>query len=304
VRIINCARGGLIEEGALADALKSGKVAGAALDVYDAEPPPGDHPLFGLPNVVLTPHLGASTAEAQENVGIEVARQLRDFLLHGAVVNAVNMPNIDPKTMEQVGPFLAFAETLGRVLSQLAPPQAEVLRVNYSGQIADLDTALISRAALKGFLELSSSEDSVNFLNAPSVAEGKGLRFTESRLAGPSEFSDLIELNAGKDSERVSVAGTFFGKEPRLVKIAGRRMEVVPEGHLLLLENKDMPGMVGAYGTLLGRHQVNIAQMSLSRDIKDGTALVVLNLDSTPAQAVMDDIRKLPNIISARLIEL
>ncbi|MGI8604247.1 MAG: phosphoglycerate dehydrogenase [Verrucomicrobiales bacterium] len=322
VRLVNCARGGLVDEEALVAALECGQVAGAAFDVFETEPPPPDHPFFAQEaKMVLTPHLGASTAEAQENVGIEVARQLRDFLLQGAVVNAVNMPNIDPKTMEQIGPFLAFAEKLGRVLSQLAPAQAEVLRVNYAGRIADLDTALISRAALKGFLEISSSEDSINFLNAPSVAEAKGLRFTESRLPGHTEFSDLIELNVGKDSggaqadpfdageraiasPRVSVAGTFFGKEPRIVKMAGRRMEVVPEGHLLLLENKDMPGMVGAYGTLLGRHQVNIAHMSLSRDTKDGTALVVLNLDSIPSETVMADLRQVPHIISARMIQL
>jgi D-3-phosphoglycerate dehydrogenase len=304
VRLINCARGGLIDEAALAVALQSGQVAGAALDVFETEPPAADHPLFKLPNVVFTPHLGASTAEAQENVGIEVARQLRDYLLDGAVVNAVNMPNIDPKTMEQVGPFLKFAESLGRVLSQLSPTHPEVIRVNYAGRIADLDTALISRAALKGFLERSSSEEAVNFLNAPSIAERKGLRFTESRLPEAGEFADLIEISVGREGERTAVAGTFFGREPRIVKIANRRMEVVPEGWLLLLENKDRPGMVGAYGTLLGRHGVNIAHMSLSRDIKDGTALVVLNLDGQPAEAVLDDLRALPDVTSVRLVGL
>lgn len=304
VRLINCARGGLIDEAALLEALESGKVAGAALDVFETEPPAADHPLFNQPNVVLTPHLGASTAEAQENVGIEVARQIRDYLLDGAVVNAVNMPNIDPKTMEQVGPFLAFAESLGRVLSQLAPAQPDVIRVNYAGKIADLDTALISRAALKGFLERASSEETVNFLNAPSMAERKGLRFTESRLAEAAEFADLIEISVGREGERTTVAGTFFGKSPRIVKIANRRMEIVPEGWLLLLENKDRPGMVGAYGTLLGQHGVNIAHMSLSRDIKDGTALVVLNLDGQPAETVLADLRALPDVTSVRLVGL
>jgi D-3-phosphoglycerate dehydrogenase len=304
VRLINCARGGLIDEPALAEALASGRVAGAALDVFESEPPPPDHPLLRQPNVVLTPHLGASTAEAQENVGIEVARQLRDYLLDGAVVNAVNMPNIDPKTMSQVGPFLGFAESLGRLLSQLAPTQPDVLRVDYAGKIADLDTALISRAALKGFLERASSEEAVNFLNAPSMAERKGLRFTESRLPEPAEFTDLIELSAGRGSERASVAGTFFGREPRIVRIAGKRMEVIPEGHLLLLENKDMPGMVGAYGTLLGKHGVNIAHMSLSRDIKDGTALVVLTLDAPAPEHVLAELRGLPNVASVRLFSL
>jgi D-3-phosphoglycerate dehydrogenase len=304
VRLINCARGGLIDEAALVDALRDGRVAGAALDVFETEPPPADHPLFQFPNVVLTPHLGASTAEAQENVGIEVARQLRDYLLDGAVVNAVNMPNIDPKTMEQIGPFLKFAESLGRILSQLSPTHPEVIRVNYAGRIADLDTALISRAALKGFLERGSSEETVNFLNAPSIAERKGLRFTESRLPEAAEFTDLIELSVGREGERTAVAGTFFGREPRIVKIANRRMEVVPDGVLLLMENKDRPGMVGAYGTLLGRHGVNIAHMSLSRDIKDGTALVILNLDAPPSDQVLADLRQLPDVTSVHVVSL
>ncbi len=302
VRIINCARGGLVEETALVAALESGHVAGAAFDVYETEPPAADHPLFKFSNVVLTPHLGASTSEAQENVGIEIAHTLRDFLLSGAVVNAVNMPNIDPKTMEEVGPYLAFAETLGKIISQIAPAQPEALRINYSGNIGGRDTALISRAALKGYL--SRGSETVNFLNSPSVAESRGLRFTESRLPGPVEYADLIEISVGGEKDRVSVSGTFFGREPRLVKINNRRIEVVPEGCLLLLENKDMPGMVGAYGTLLGRHGVNIANMSLSRDTKDGTALVALTLDTAPAEAVMAEIRRMPNIVSAHEIQL
>ncbi len=303
VRIVNCARGGLVDEAALVEALKAGQVAGAAFDVFEVEPPAADHPFLTCPNLVLTPHLGASTAEAQENVGIEIAHQVRDFLLTGAVVNAVNMPNIDPKTKEQVGPYLDFAEKLGRVLSQLAPAQSEKLRVNYAGKIADLDTALISRAALKGFLERSSA-DAVNILNAPSVAERKGLRFTESRLADGAQFTDLIEIIAGNEKERYVVSGTFFGAEPRIVKMGERRVEIVVNGHLLLLENKDMPGMVGAYGTLLGKHSVNIAHMSLSRDTKDGTALVALTLDSAPGEEVMAELRGLPNIVSAKLIRL
>jgi D-3-phosphoglycerate dehydrogenase / 2-oxoglutarate reductase len=304
VRLINCARGGLIEEAALADALKSGHVAGAALDVFEVEPPTADHPLFAFPNVVLTPHLGASTAEAQENVGIEIAQQVRDCLLTGAVVNAVNMPNIDPKTKAEVGPFLTFAETLGRVLSQLAPTPSESVTISYAGKIAELDTALISRAGLKGFLDLSCEENTVNFLNAPSVAESKGIKVSESRLSGPADFTDVIELTATQGDQSYTVAGAFFGKEPRIVKLGQRRLEVAPEGHLLLIENKDMPGMVGSYGTLLGRHQCNIAHMSLSRDTKDGTALVVLNLDAAPSEAVLAELRQLPNIVSVRQIQL
>lgn len=304
VRIVNCARGGLVDEQALVEALKSGQVAGAAFDVFEVEPPPADHPFLAQEGLVLTPHLGASTFEAQETVGIEIARAIRDALVDGIVTSAVNMPSVDRKTLDAIGPYLSFAETLGRLASQLAPPQPEVLRVNYSGRIGEGDTTLISRAILKGYLENSCSEGTVNWVNAPGVAEAQGLTLTESRLATPAEFTELIEVTAGTGDNRASVAGTFFGRSPRIVGINGKRVEAAPDGCLLLYENRDQPGIVGAVGTILGRLNVNIANMSLSRDSSGGTALTLLSLDECPEPAVIAELLKHPAILNARVLRV
>lgn len=296
VRVINCARGGLVDDNALAKLLEEGHVGGAALDVYEVEPPPADYPLLKAPNVVFTPHLGASTEEAQESVGIEIAEQVKDNLLHGTVVNAVNMPNIDPKTLAQIGPFLRFGEILGRLISQIAPQRAEFLRINYSGKLGELDTTLVSRGVLKGYLERPMGVDQVNLINAVGCAENLGLRFTESRLPEPTEFTDLIEVQVGNAENTAVIAGSFFGGDPRIVKINGRRVEATPEGTLLLIENDDRPGMIGAYGTLLGKHKVNIANMSLSRNVEGGTAVTLLTLDSVPADEVIAELEKVSGV--------
>ncbi len=297
VRIINCARGGLIDDNALAASLTEGHVGGAALDVFEVEPPPADYPLLQAPNTVFTPHLGASTDEAQENVGIEIAEAIKDHLLNGTVINAVNMPNVDPKTLAELGPFLRFGELLGRLLSQFAPARSNVLRINYSGKIGSSDTTLISRAVLKGFLERPCGAEQVNYINATGVAENLGIRFTESRLAEPSEFHDLIEVHARNEAnESASIAGTFFAGDPRIVKVNGQRIEARPEGTLLFIENIDRPGMIAAYSATLGKHQVNIADMSLSRDKETGKALTLLTLDSTPNPEVIAELEKIQGI--------
>jgi len=296
-RIINCARGGLIDDNALAQALTDGTIAGAALDVFEVEPPPADYPLLKAPNTVFTPHLGASTEEAQENVGIEIAEVIKAHLLQGTVVNAVNMPNVDPKVLAEIGPFLKFGELLGRLVSQFAPARSNVVRINYSGKVGGGDTTLISRAVLKGFLERAVGAEQVNYINANGVAENLGLRFTESRLTEASEFTDLIEVVAKNDSgESASIAGTFFGNEPRIVKVNGHRIEARPEGTLLFIENIDRPGMIAAYSTTLGKNQVNIADMSLSRDKETGKALTLLTLDSTPGAEVIAELEKISGI--------
>lgn len=295
-RIINCARGGLIDDAALAQALTDGTIAGAALDVFEAEPPPADYPLLKAPNTVFTPHLGASTEEAQENVGIEIAEVIKDHLLQGTVVNAVNMPNVDPQTLAALGPFLKFGELLGRLLSQFAPSRSNVVRINYSGKVGGGDTTLISRAVLKGFLERAVGAEQVNYINANGVAENLGIRFTESRLTDATEFNDLIEVIARSDSETTSIAGTFFGGDPRIVKVNGRNIEARPEGTLLLIENIDRPGMIAAYSTTLGKNNVNIADMSLSRDKESGKALTLLTLDSPPSAEVIAELEKIQGI--------
>jgi D-3-phosphoglycerate dehydrogenase len=303
VRIINCARGGLIDETALVNALQDQHVAAAALDVFEKEPLPNDSALRSAPNLILTPHLGASTAEAQESVGIEIAQSIRAALLEGTIRNAVNMPNLDARTLAIIGPHLRFGEKLGRFLSQIAPKRVDTLNVNYSGKVNEVDTTAITRSVLKGFLQGAGGTD-VNEVNAPTFAESLGLKVTESRLSALGDYTDLLELSALAEGKTVSVGGAFFGATPRIVSINSRPVEARPHGVVLVLENTDRPGMVGRIGTLLGNHGVNIATMSLSRNQAGGTALTVLNLDTAPEEALLEQIRASEDIHSAQVIEL
>ena len=303
VRIVNCARGGLIDEAALIEALKSKHVAAAALDVFEEEPPAADAEIRKIPNLVLTPHLGASTAEAQEGVGLEIAEQIRAVLLSGEVRNAVNAPSIDAKTLAIIGPHLALGEKLGRFLSQIAAKRCDGLNVNYSGKINEVDTTAVTRAILTGFLRNAGGGE-VNQVNAASFAETLGLKVTESRESSLGDFTELIELTAAGEAGWVSVAGTFFGTTPRIVKINGRHVEAKPEGILLVIENRDRPGIVGYLGTLMGKHGVNIAGMSLSRNEEGGQALTILNLDAAPDEALLKELLAEADIRSAQVVEL
>jgi len=303
VRIINCARGGLIDETALANALQDRHVAAAALDVFEKEPLPNDSALRSTPNLILTPHLGASTAEAQESVGIEIAQSIRAALLEGTIRNAVNMPNLDARTLAIIGPHLRFGEKLGQFLSQIAPKRVDNLNVNYSGKVNEVDTTAITRSILKGFLQMAGGTE-VNEVNAPAFAESLGLKVTESRLSALGDYTDLLELSAFAEGKTVSVGGAFFGATPRIVSVNSRPVEARPHGVVLVLENTDRPGMVGRIGTLLGNHGVNIATMSLSRNQAGGTALTVLNLDTAPDEEVLAAIRASDDIHSAQVIEL
>lgn len=303
VRIVNCARGGLIDENALAEGLASGHVAGAALDVFEEEPPAADSAIRKAPNIVFTPHLGASTAEAQESVGIEIAHTIRAAILDGTINNAVNAPSVDAKTLAVLGPYLRLGESLGRFLAQLAPKRCSTLRIVYSGKARDLEMAPVTRSILKGFLTHISG-DIVNGINAPGLAANLGIQVIESRVSDSGEFTDLITVSAEGTGDNASVSGTFFGNKPRVVVVNGRHIEAQPDGVLLVLENKDRPGIVGHIGTLLGKHKVNIASMSLGRDQAGGTALTILNLDSAPDNDVMSELAKDPDIVSARILKL
>ena len=303
VRIINCARGGLIDEVALTQALQDRHVAAAALDVFEIEPLPGDSTLRSAPNLILTPHLGASTAEAQESVGIEIAQSIRAALLEGTIRNAVNMPSLDAKTLSIIGPHLRFGEKLGRFLSQVAPRRVDELKINYSGKVNELDTGPITRAVLKGFLQNAGGAD-VNEVNAPAFAESLGLKVIETRLSAPGDYTDLLELSATAEGKIVSVGGAFFGATPRIVSVNSRPVEARPTGVILVLENTDRPGIVGRIGTLLGEHEVNIATMSLSRNQAGGTALTVLNLDNVPSEQLLEKIRASEDIHSAQVVQL
>ena len=305
VRVLNCARGGIIHEQDLYDAIKSGRVAGAALDVYETEPLPKEFPLRDLPQVIMTPHLGASTEEAQENVGIEVAEAITDYLVHGAVRNAVNLPNLDAKTYAMVKPYLNLGEKLGRLLAQLAPKRNERLVITYGGKATEMPGDPISRSVLKGFLELAGGKE-VNQVNVRALASSLGLLVEEVKSNEETDFNEWLHVAVYSEGQEVSAGGTFFGKQshPRIVRINSLPVEVVPSGVLFLMTNKDRPGIVGYIGTLMGKYKINIANMSLSRDNKGGHALTVLNLDSVPPAELLQEIRTDPDISNVRVVKL
>jgi len=306
VKLLNCARGGIINEFDLVQAIQQGQVAGAALDVYEAEPLIKDHPLRSLPQVIMTPHLGASTDEAQENVGIEVAEAITEYLLQGAVRNAVNLPNLDAKTYSQVKPYLSLGEKLGRLLSQLAPKQCDRIYITYGGKAQELPaTDPVTRAILKGFLEASSGKD-LNYVNVRAIASGRGLTVEEKRSDEAVTFNEWLHVAVYSGGEKVSAGGTFFGSlnNPMIVRVFSRPVEIHPQGVVLLLNNQDRPGIVGALGTLFGKHNVNIASMSLSRESVGGQALTVFQLDTLPPEALLQEIQRDPAISNVRVIKL
>ncbi|HXR08589.1 MAG TPA: phosphoglycerate dehydrogenase [Candidatus Acidoferrum sp.] len=305
VRVLNCARGGIVNEADLCAAIQSGQVGGAALDVYQTEPPGADFPLRQLPQVIMTPHLGASTEEAQENVGIEVAEAIIDFLVNGAVRNAVNMPNLDVQTYQTVKPFLILGEKLGRLLAQVAPKRNDRIVITYGGKASELPTDPVTRAVLKGFLELAGGKE-VNQVNVRSASSSLGLLIEEIKSSEATDFSEWLHVTVHSGAEKFSAGGSVFGAKslPRIVRLFGQPVEIVPEGVLFLMNNKDRPGMVGHIGTLLGKHQINIASMSLSRDALGGKALTVLNLDSVPPAALLEEIQKDPDISNIRVVKL
>ena len=305
VRIVNCARGGLVSESALYDALKSGHVGAAALDVFEVEPPPADFPLRELPNIVFTPHLGASTAEAQENVGIEIAQAIRAALLDGEIRNAVNMPSIDAKTAAVVKPYLTLGDKMGRFVAQLAPKRNDRVVITYGGKAVEMPTDAISRAILTGFLKHAGGEE-VNSVNVRSMAATLGLDVQEVRSSEQTDFNEWIHVAVFSGETKVSLGGTFFGakNDPRIVRVNSNSVEVTPSGVVLMLENRDRPGIVGHIGTLLGTEQINIASMSLSRTEQGGRALTLLNLDSMPGADVMAKLSADGDIYSARVIAL
>jgi D-3-phosphoglycerate dehydrogenase len=304
-RILNCARGGIVNEADLFEAIKSGQLAGAALDVYEVEPAPKDFALRGLQQVIMTPHLGASTEEAQGNVGIEVAEAITEFLLSGAVRNAVNLPNLDAKTYQLVKPFLTLGEKLGRVMAQFAPKRNDQLIVTYGGKATELPTDPITRMILKGFLESVGGQE-VNQVNVRSLAGSLGLVVEEIKSNEDTDYNEWIHVAVLSAGQRISAGGTVLGKkqQPRIVRLLSHPVEIVPEGILFVMNNKDRPGIVGHIGTLMGKHKINIANMSLSRDKAGGQALTVLNLDSVPPAELLDELQKDPDISNVRIVKL
>ncbi|QSR88839.1 phosphoglycerate dehydrogenase [Methylacidiphilum caldifontis] len=303
IRIINCARGGLICVADLAEFLKSGWVAGAALDVYEPEPPPADFPLRGLPNVILTPHLAASTVEAQENVGTEIAVMITDVLCHNIIRNAVNMPSIDPKVLSILSPYMALGEKLGIFMSQWIVDRIDTLNIYYSGRANEYDTSPITRAVLKGLLRKVAGKE-VNEVNVMFLINTLGIEVQEVKMSSGGEFTEIIGIEAKTDEQTYQAASTFYGKSHRLVQLNFNPIEASMEGILLLLENKDRPGIVGKVGTILGEHNINIAAMSLARAKAKEKAISILNLDNVPPSEVLEQIRKVEDIYNVRLISV
>lgn len=304
VIIINCARGGIVNEGDLYDALKSGMVGGAALDVYEKEPPDKENPLFTLDNVVLTPHLGASTEEAQTKVSIAVAEQIVDFFVNGVVRNAVNMPSISLELLKVMKPYIGLAEKIGSLQGQLCRSGVEEVRIEYCGEVSEFNTAPLTVAALKGFLS-AIMDITVNYVNAPSIARERGIRVVESKTSKSDDFTSLISIAVKTNQGENYVAGTIYGRDDaRFVRINGFSLDVIPEGHIIISENNDKPGVVGAECTLLGKKGVNIARMHLGRENIGGRAIAIISVDSHVSGEAIEEISKLDNIISVTQVLL
>ncbi len=283
--LVNVARGGVVDEEALYEALVSGKLAGAALDVFEQEPPKEDSisaKLVQLENVVATPHLGASAKEAQEEAAIEVAKQVLAVLRGEFPTTAVNLPPIPPILLEQIRPFMDLADRMGRFLSQLTLGRVEEVRLRYVGQLSETETEPLTRAFLKGLMSMRLPE-TVNLVNAPSLARSRGIRIAEERSSEPTDYASLIVATVRTHQEERSVAGTIFhGVGPRIIQINGYRVDVLPEGHAIVVEQIDRPGIIGRVGTLLGQHGINIAFMQVGRKELGGRAVMVIMVD-TPA---------------------
>jgi D-3-phosphoglycerate dehydrogenase len=303
VRIINCARGGIVNEQDLYEALKSGKVASAAFDVFEKEPPE-NHPLLTLDNFIATPHLGASTREAQENVAVAIAEQVVDYLIAGTVRNAVNVPSVPADQLPALSPYINLAERMGLFIAQLYEGGLTQVTVEYSGEVANLKQEPITLAALKGLLTPTLQEN-VNYVNAPLIAKDRGIDVKVSKSSEATEYTSLVTLRIKAGGKDMSAAGTLNSKkEPRIIQVDNFPMETVPEGDMLVLMNNDKPGVIGGIGTLLGQNGINIARMQFGREKQGGLAMSVVSIDSPVSDELMGKIRKLPNVLSVKLVKI
>lgn len=303
VRLLNCARGGIIDEKALAEALESGKVAAAALDVFEEEPPLGN-PLLDYDQVVTTPHLGASTEEAQINVAIDVAAELLNILQDKPFKNAVNLPSLPGDVRQALEPYLTLAEKLGTLVSSLTDDSVRRIEVTYAGKLADGQTEPMTRYLLKGLLSYHQGE-TVNYVNAPFLAEQHRIAVEETKTTRHHVYNNLLHVRLVTEGEAVTVAGTFIDSlGPRIVQIGDFTVDLAPQGVLLMTEHRDKPGMIGQVGTMLGMAEINIASMQVGRREEGGRALMVLQVDKTPEEETLRAIEKIADITKFRDVVL
>ncbi|HXC51192.1 MAG TPA: phosphoglycerate dehydrogenase [Candidatus Limnocylindrales bacterium] len=304
VRIINCARGGIIDEAALLAALNAGHVGGAALDVFATEPPTKDDPLVTHPKVVATPHLGASTGEAQLNVAIAVAEQIRDFFADGTIRNAINVPSLSAEAAGAIAPYVSLGEKIGCLHAQLAGCAPNEIVISYNGEVADLDVRPVNAAVLKGLLS-SVLDVPLNAVNAPFLAKDRGVKITEVKNRDSKAFSNSVSVTFKRGDQSRRIEGAVFGgKIVRLVRFDDFFLEAVPEGNILILHNRDVPGVVGRLGTFLAEHNVNIAGLSLGRSGPGGEAVAFYHVDSPLNAGQLDKLRSLQDVTSAQMVKL
>ena len=298
VRIINCARGGLVVEEDLKAAIESGHVAGAALDVFKVEPAK-DNGLFGNEKVVCTPHLGASTSEAQENVALQVAEQMADYLLTGAVTNAINMPSVSAEDAPKLRPYMKLANQLGSFAGQLTETGIKEVRIEYLGHVATVNTKPLTAIVLEGLLK--PMNEAVNMVNAPVVAKDRNIKVSEVKSETEGDYHTLIRLTVVTDKRERSVAGTLFGGDkPRVVDIKGIAIEAELGPNMLFVTNQDKPGFIGALGSLLGQHGVNIATFHLGRNEQGGDAILLTQVDQPLTAELVEKVKALPQVVQAK----
>jgi D-3-phosphoglycerate dehydrogenase len=303
VRVINCARGGLIDERALADAVRTGKVAGAALDVFEEEPPPATNPLLGMEQVIVTPHLGASTEEAQVGVATIIAEQVLDYFQQGTIRGAVNTPAISSEALTRIGPYIALGEKLGLFQGQVFGHDLREVNIEYSGEVSENDVSPITQAILAGLL--SPVIERVNMVNARIVAEERGIKVTESAVRRARDFASLISIHAVTRQKESEVAGALLDRrDARIVRINGFNTEAIPKGHMLIIFNNDVPGALGRIATYLGERGINIGRLYLGRKKVGETALALVQIDQAISAQEIANLTALQDVLSAQQIKL
>ena len=301
VKLLNIARGGIINEADLYEALKSGKVSACALDVFEIEPP-ANNPLLTLDNLIATPHLGASTEEAQTNVAVAVCHQIADYLISGTIKNAVNVPSVTKEEVDIIGPYLNLGEKIGRLLGSIIAGGITNIKIDYNGAVSAHNTGAITPNVVKGILYPLLGED-INYVNANEVAKKRGISVVESKSDQAFDYTSSISITATTDIKTFSISGAIFGKKnPWIVKIDDYSIEAIPEGHILVIFNLDRPGVIASIGKVLGKNKINIARMHLGRHLDK--AISILQLDSAVDNAVINELKAEPNITEAKYLEL